>query len=246
MLRPRRIGRIAAIAAFVVVASLLAPRGLTWLLARGDVAHAAKDVPRLAPDEDRAALVLGAGLVDGRPSPLLRERIDAAVGLLEGERVDLLVVSGDNSTDDYDEPNAMRDYAIEEGAPPELVAADYAGRRTWDSCVRARRVFGIRHVVVVTNAFHVDRAVASCRAAGIDTLGFSVDESAHGLAARTKWRLRELLATDRALVDAWLLRPDPAVGGDRIDPYDPCELRESLAPSVADRSAEAFAEFDCG
>jgi hypothetical protein len=59
------------------------------------------------------------------------------------------------------------------------------------------------------------------------------------------WRTRELAATGRALLDAWWLKPEPAVGGDRIDPYDPCELRASLAPSVQDEAAADFRQFDC-
>lgn len=244
--RRRRIVRLVIVGvASVAVLVAFAPRATTWVLARGNVSHDARDLPKLADGERRAAIVLGAGVVGDRPSPLLQDRIDAAVNLLDAGRVDVLLMSGDNTTEYYDEPTVMRGAAIERGAPTQLVAVDYAGRRTWDTCVRARRIFGIREAVVVTNAFHVDRAVATCRAAGIDAVGFSADDSRHKLANRAAWRARELAATGRALVDAWVLRPEPAVGGTRIDPWEPCEIYASLAPSVARQEAETFAKLGC-
>ena len=210
-----------------------------------DVAHAPGDLPRLTGGERRAAIVLGAGVIGERPSPLLRERIDGAIELLEDDRIDMIVMSGDNTTEYYDEPTVMRRYAIEQGVPAEQVAADYAGRRTWDSCVRARDVFGLEQAVVVTNAFHVDRALVSCRAAGIDATGYSVPDTGHSNVNRAKWRARELPATGRALLDAFVLRPEPAVDGPRVDPWEPCELYASLAPSVRDESADDFQRFSC-
>jgi vancomycin permeability regulator SanA len=139
----------------------------------------------------------------------------------------------------------MRRAAIEEAAPAEQDAPDYAARRNWDTCVRAREVFGIEHAVVVTSAFHVDRAVATCRAAGIDVTGYSVSDARFSARHRGVWRTRELAATGRALLDAWVLKPSPAVGGEEIDPYEPCELYASLAPSVREEAAPDFRRFDC-
>lgn len=237
--------RLALLFAALVLLVAIVPRATTWVLARGDVAHGPGDLSVLEPNERRAAIVLGAGLVDKRPSPLLSDRVEASVELLDEERVDLLLMSGDNTTQYYDEPSAMRRSAIEQGAPADQVAVDYAGRRTWDTCVRAHDVFGVREAVVVTSAFHVDRAVAACRAAGIDVTGYSVDDSRFGVGTRIRWRARELAATGRALVDVWWLRPKPAVGGDEIDPWEPCQLFDSLAPSVRDDAREAFRRHGC-
>lgn len=219
----------------LLAVAVVTPRVLTWAIARGDIAHQSSDIPRLAVGEHRAAIVLGAGLVGDRPSRLLDQRIEAAVDLLEDERVDVLVMSGDNSTEYYDEPTAMRTRAIELGAPAGQVAADYAGRRTWDTCVRAHDIFGLDEAVVVTSSFHVDRTVTTCNAAGVDATGMSVSDSSFSLRDRAAWRVRELAATGRALVDAWAIRPEPAVGGDAIDPWNPCEIQRSLAPSDAAR-----------
>lgn len=229
----------------VVVVVILAPRAITWGLARGDVVHRTSQVPRLESGEHRVAIVLGAGLVDKKPSPLLRDRIEAAVRLLKERRVDMLLMSGDNTSVYYDEPSAMRRAAIEQGVPVRQVAVDYAGRRTWDTCRRAKDLFGIDDAVIVTNAFHVDRALATCQAAGIASTGMSVDDSHYGSTSRMIWRARELAATGRALVDAWWLKPEPAVGGEKIDPYRPCELYESLAPSVKQEAAADFHQFGC-
>lgn len=245
--RRRRARLRRALLALALLALVVActPRVMTWTIARGHVAHRPADIPTLADGEHRAAIVLGAGVVGEHPSPLLRDRIDGAVELFQADRVDLLMMSGDNSTEYYDEPTVMRHYAISRGIPDASVAADYAGRRTWDTCKRARDVFGIDTAIVVTNSFHVDRTVTTCRAAGVDATGFSVSDSHHSFTNRARWRARELAASGRALVDAWWLKPDPAVGGDRIDPWNPCELRESLAPSDAERSAAAFADLGC-
>ncbi len=239
----RRTALIVAVA--VVVLGAVLPRITTWAFARGDVVHSATDLPKLAEGEHRAAIVLGAGLVGEKPSPLLRERIDGAIDLLREDRVDLLLMSGDNTTQYYDEPTVMRAYAIEQGVAADQVAADYAGRRTWDSCARAKKIFGMDEAIVVTNAFHVDRAVLTCNAAGVNTTGLSVSDANHHLLNRAKWRLRELAASGRALVDAWIVKPEPAVGGEKIDPWDPCQLRDSLAPSDAARSADEFASAGC-
>lgn len=245
--RARRWLRRAALTMLaIMVAGAVLPRASTFVLARGDVAHSPDDVPKLATGERRAAIVLGAGLVGEQPSPLLRERIDGAVELLATGRVDLLVMSGDNTPEFYDEPTVMRGYAIRQaGVSPELVAVDYGGRRTWDSCVRAKDVFGVNDAVVVTNAFHVDRALLACRAAGIEATGYSVADSNHAPLDRMKWRARELPATGRALVDAYWLKPAAAVDGDRFDPWNPCELYDSLAPSVREESAADFRNFGC-
>lgn len=241
-----RATRLLAVAGIlVVVLVVLLPRLATWGLARGHVAQGPRQLERMPSGERRAAIVLGAGLRDKEPTPLLRDRIDSAVALLRLDRVDLLLMSGDNTTPYYDEPSAMRRAAIAAGAPVELVAVDYAGRRTWDTCVRARRLFGIRSAVVVTSAFHVDRAVVTCRAAGIEVVGLSVDDSGYPRSARARWRARELAAAGRALLDVFVIRPSPAVGGEPIDPWEPCQLYGSLAPSVAEDAAEDFRRFGC-
>lgn len=155
------------------------------------------------------ALVLGAGLrTDGRPSNLLARRLDVAARLYFDGTVDAVLVSGDNRRPEYNEPAAMRAYLIAAGVPAAKIVPDYAGLRTWDSCVRARQIFGVRSAIVVTQEFHLPRAVALCRAAGIDAQGVG-DPSLHARRRVTMYGyLRELPAAVKAVADA-VLRPSP-------------------------------------
>lgn len=200
---------------------------------------AAGKVPALPSDEHRAAIVFGAGLLpDGTPSALLRDRIRAAQRLLQQRRVDVLLMTGDHSTTGYDEPGAMRRFALETGTPAAQIAVDYGGRRTWDSCRRARDVFGVRHAVVVSNDFHRARTVAVCKAAGLTVDGaVGTTTSGYALHKRLRWQGRELLASWRGVWDAWIHHPQVAVGGEPIDPYDRCAVWSSL--STNDRASAA-------
>ena len=133
--------------------------------------YAIEDVP-----EAPVALVLGAQVHDnGSPSGFLEARLDIARRLYEAGKVRAVLVSGDHGQWSYDEPDAMRQWLIDRGVPDRKVVADHAGFDTYDSCQRAIRVFGVRQLIVVTQSFHIDRAVALCRDAGIDATGVGDD-----------------------------------------------------------------------
>lgn len=148
------------------------------------------------------ALVLGAEIYpDGTPSPYLKGRLDLAKRLLETGRVKVILVSGDNGEEHYNEPDGMRNYLIRNGVPANRVVADYAGFDTYDSCVRAKQIFGVDRLTVVTQGYHVPRAVTTCRLVGVDAQGVG-DYSArtHG----TTWRygqVRELAANFKMMWD---------------------------------------------
>lgn len=155
----------------VLVALMLG--GCVWWVDRGAWGHtySADGVPP-AP----VALVLGAGLnADGTPNGFLAARLDLARRLYALGKVKVLLVSGDNSRPDYDEPDAMRSWLITHGVPAGKVVRDYAGFDTYDSCARAIRIFGVRRAIVVTQSFHLPRAVALCRHVGIDATGVGDD-----------------------------------------------------------------------
>jgi SanA protein len=119
------------------------------------------------------AIVLGAAVFpDGRLSPVLQGRVDAAIALYRAGKVKKLLMSGDNSTSHYDEPTAMKRYAVCHGVPADDVVRDYAGFHTFDTCYRAKRVFGISRAIFVTQAFHLPRCLYLARAMGIDAAGF--------------------------------------------------------------------------
>ncbi|MEU1803145.1 ElyC/SanA/YdcF family protein [Streptomyces sp. NPDC019937] len=192
-----------------VLVSVLALLPATWLRLSTDgrVGTAAGGAPS-AP----VGVVFGAGLWDGEPSPYLAHRLDAAVTLYRDGKIRALLVTGDNSRDDYDEPNAMRAYLVKRGVPDRRIVRDFAGFDTWDSCSRARRVFGVHRAVLVSQGFHIRRAVALCGAAGIDAYGVAVDEphdATWGFGG-----LRETVAAGKAALDA-TFRPDPHFLGPR-------------------------------
>ncbi|MEW1636737.1 ElyC/SanA/YdcF family protein [Streptomyces sp. NPDC093801] len=152
------------------------------------------------------AVVFGAGLWDGRPTPYLAARLDAAVELYRAGKVKAVLVTGDNSRTTYDEPDAMRTYLTGHGVPDARIVSDFAGFDTWDSCVRAREIFGVRRAVLVSQSFHIHRAVTLCRAAGVDAYGVGVD-NAHD-ATWYYGGVREVFAAGKAAVDA-VFEPSP-------------------------------------
>ncbi len=193
----------------------LAPMTWAWL---GSDAHrevAGTDGWLARVPEAEAALVLGAGLYGGRPTPMLASRLDIAAELYRAGKVRALLLSGDNSRAGYDEPSAMRDHLLALGVPEAVMVLDYAGFDTWDSCVRARQVFGARRLTVVTQVFHLPRAVTLCRTAGLEAFGVGDDSTTRWAATTHAYAARELLATGKAFADALVLRSDPVFPGPR-------------------------------
>ncbi|GGZ52470.1 SanA/YdcF family protein [Streptomyces bluensis] len=186
----------------VMVLCALALLPATWIfLAAGDRLRTTDSVPRTD-----VAVVFGAGLRGGEPSPPLARRLDAAAELYREGRIEVVLVSGDNSREDYDEPDAMRAYLTERGVPDARIVSDYAGFDTWDSCVRARRIFGVDRAVLISQGFHIRRAVALCEAAGVRSYGVGVADRRN-----VTWYyggVREIFAAGKAAVDA-VFEPDP-------------------------------------
>lgn len=159
------------------------------------------------------ALVLGAGLNrDGTPGVVLRDRVETAVELYNTGKVAKLLMSGDNSSQYYNEPGAMQDYALSLGIPAEDIILDYAGRRTYDSCFRARAIFGVDQMVVVTQAFHLPRALFLCNTFEIDANGVSADDANYNRRSYTFWWVREILASTVAYWDVLIAQPEPILG----------------------------------
>jgi SanA protein len=157
------------------------------------------------------AIVFGAGITaDGRPQAALADRVWTAAQLYQAGRVRKLLMSGDNRFVDYNEPEAMRRYAVELGVPDEDIVLDYAGRRTYDTCYRAGAIFGVEEAVLVTQWFHLDRALYTCDRLGIDAVGVAADRRGYRLARFWWWR--ELAAVSRAWLDLNLLHPTPVLG----------------------------------
>ena len=170
--------------------------------------HPLKDSPS-AP----VAIVFGAGLLrDGSPSPILRDRVGTASALYLAGKVDKILMSGDNRFANYNEPQAMKDFALELGIPAEDIVLDYAGRRTYDTCYRAKRIFGVDQALLITQDYHLPRALVTCNALGVKSEGIKADQRAYNSRSLRYWKIREIPATLVAFVDVYITRPLPVLG----------------------------------
>lgn len=199
--------RIIKLAILLGLAALILPRLVTALYA----------LPRTYTVESApvkpVAIVFGAGLYrDGTPTPVLKDRIDTAAKLYFAGKVQVILMSGDNRYLNYNEPGAMLEYAVSLGVPEQDIVLDYAGRRTYDTCYRALRIFDVREAVVVTQSFHLPRALYTCNALGMKAIGVAAEIREYRVSSLAYWNLRELPATLTALVDVHLARPLPVLG----------------------------------
>lgn len=154
------------------------------------------------------ALVFGAGIgKNGGPSDALYDRLTVASQLYKADKVKHILVSGDNSSEDYNEPEVMSQtlqnaFAI----PAEDITEDYAGRRTYDTCARAKEMFGVESAILVTQTFHLPRALYTCESLGIESSGVSATLQPYVF--DVYYKKREYLATLQMLVDLYLWTPD--------------------------------------
>jgi SanA protein len=207
--------RLLAVAAGLLIVAIGGANLVVWLGGRSPVTQDPARVPKA-----QAALVLGAQVYpDGRPSAMLVDRVKAAEELYRAGRVRKLLLSGDHSRIDYDEVGTMREMLLRDGIPARDVFEDHAGFDTWDSAQRARRVFAVHSVVVVTQGFHMARALFSARRAGLQASGFDADRRPYGH-VMAKLKVREALARVKTLgddltgADPKFLGPQIAITGD--------------------------------
>ena len=161
-----------------------------------------------------AILVLGARVWgNGQPSGILKDRINTGIDLYEAGASDRLLMSGDHGQDDYDEVNAMKDYAIERGVDPDVIFMDHAGFSTYESLYRARDVFQIKTVVIVSQQYHLYRALYIARALGLDAYGVSCDTREYN--SYLLFDLRETLARCKDFLYS-IFQPLPTYLGDVI------------------------------
>lgn len=160
-----------------------------------------EDIP-----QTRVAIVFGAGLsADGtKPSGVLQDRVLAAVDLYKAGKIQKIIMSGDNRFDNYNEPQVMMNYAKENGVSSFDLQPDFAGRRTYDTCYRAKYIFGVEKAVLITQDFHLTRALYTCSSLGIDSIGYVADRNIY--INNTLFAYRDIAAT---LLAYWQLNVDP-------------------------------------
>jgi len=186
---------------------LILPRIITTIYSWPRV-YAADTVPT-----GRVAIVFGAGLTrDGQPTLILRDRVKTGVQLYLSGKVEKLLMSGDNQGIGHDEPGAMRDYAVSLGVPASAIVLDNSGDRTYDTCYRAKAIFGLDSALLVTQAFHLPRALFLCNMLGVQAVGVDANNYRYWPPLMLIWNIREQLATVGAFVDVYLIKPVPALG----------------------------------
>ena len=179
----------------VVLVVLLAADIYVGSFSSGRLYDRAEEVPHR-----RAALVLGCSReTDGQPNLYYRYRLDAAEALWRAGKVDAILVSGDNSRSDYDEPGSMKADLVDRGVPSAYITADFAGFRTLDSVIRAGEVFGLEEYIGVSQPFHCQRAVYLASQKGQSVIGYCAADVGGGSGVRV--RVRETLARAAAILD---------------------------------------------
>lgn len=198
---------LALMGAGLLALTLLALRLHTATKYRARI-HSVADAPA-----ERVAIVFGAGLRrNGTPTTILYDRVVTAAELYRQGKVEKLLLSGDNRFADYNEPEAMRQAALALGVPDAAIVLDFAGRRTYDTCYRAKEIFGVTRALLVTQDFHLPRALMICEGLGLEAAGVSADRRAYLKRATIVWNIRELFATAAAWWDVHVTHPVPVLG----------------------------------
>jgi SanA protein len=214
----RMVARTLTVLILLIPLILLLPRLITAWNARARL-YQSDNAPFT-----RVAVVFGAGLWrDGSPTPVLRDRIKTAAELYFNGKVEKLLMSGDNQVIEYNEPGAMKTYALDLGVPEEDIVLDYAGRRTYDTCYRARDIFGVSKAILITQGFHLPRALYICNSLGLPAIGVSADQREYRRGSIIFWNIREVIATLIAFWEVHVSHPVPVLGSP--EPIFPMEAQ---------------------
>ena len=190
----------------VALLLLILPRFITAIYATNRI------YPETESPSERVAIIFGAGLRrDGTPTAMLRDRILTGADLYFSGKVEKLLMSGDNRFENYNEPESMRQFALSAGVPDKAIVLDYAGRRTYDTCYRAKVIFGVERALLVTQKFHLPRAMFLCNTLGLDTVGVEAS-NCYWNGSPFVWDIREQFATVAAFLNLYVSRPSPVLG----------------------------------
>ena len=180
-----------------------------YIFAKDKTFSAVENIPK-----NKVGLILGTSqyLKSGGLNPFFQYRIEAAVKLFNHQKIDFILVSGDNKHHSYNEPEAFKKVLIEKGIPKEKIVLDYAGFRTLDSVVRAQKVFGQNSFTIISQHFHNQRAIYISRKNDIDAIGFNAKDPI----GKTHVYWREYFAKTKAYFDI-LFETQPKFLGDAIE-----------------------------
>lgn len=158
-------------------------------------------------------LILGAGVKDGRPKPMLRDRLLTGIELYKSGAAKKIIMSGDHGRADYDEVNVMRAFALEQGVSAEDIFLDHAGFSTYDSVYRAKNIFGAENIIIVSQKYHLYRALYIAKKLDVKAAGVSADLNTYG--GQLKRDIREIIARDKDFFKC-IVKPEAEIMGDKI------------------------------
>ena len=158
-------------------------------------------------------IILGAGIREGKPSPMLEDRLLEGIKLYNNNVSSKIIMSGDHGRKEYDEVNIMKQYAIENGIPSENIFMDHAGFSTYESIYRAKEIFEAKKVVIVTQKYHLYRALYIANKLGLEAYGVGSDPRQY--VGATYRELREILARNKDFIKC-IYKPEPTYLGDTI------------------------------
>ncbi len=178
-------------------------------------AHIARDeAEKLSSIEPDCIMVLGASVnADGTPSPMLRDRLDTAIDLYHSGVASKLLLSGDNGQIVYNEVQAMKNYAMDAGVDESDIFLDHAGFSTYESVYRAKYIFEVDSMIVVTQTYHLYRTLYGCERMGISAMGVASDQYTY--AGQEVREVREVMARDKDVVK-WIFKPQPTFLGEAV------------------------------
>ena len=158
-------------------------------------------------------LILGAGVKDDKPKPMLRDRLLTGIELYKSGAAEKIIMSGDHGRADYDEVNVMRSFAIEQGVRAEDIFLDHAGFSTYDSVYRAKNIFGAENIIIVSQKYHLYRALYISEKLDVKAAGVSANLNTYG--GQLKRDIREIIARDKDFFKC-IVKPEAEIMGDKI------------------------------
>ena len=211
---PVGIRKLLKYTAWVVVIGILSVILIHGWVSQKTSSYTYSDISELP--ANKVGLVLGTSkyVKNGRPNYYFQYRMDAAEALYRAGKVEYLLISGDNSHVSYNEPIAMQKDLIARGIPKEKIYLDYAGFRTFDSVIRAWKIFGQTKFTVISQPFHNQRAVFIARKEGLDVIAFDAEDV--GVIGGLRTQIRERLARVKMLIDLYITKEEPRFLGDPV------------------------------
>ena len=158
-------------------------------------------------------LILGAGVKDGKPKPMLRDRLLTGIELYKSGAAEKIIMSGDHGRADYDEVNVMRAFALEQGVSAEDIFLDHAGFSTYDSVYRAKNIFGAENIIIVSQKYHLYRALYISEKLDVKAAGVSANLNTYG--GQLQRDIREIIARDKDFFKC-IVKPEAEIMGDKI------------------------------